>query len=260
MKERLVPTRSTRWSALWTFLNSQFGLWMLSSVVLGLLSFWWTSHKEREAAAELQQAQGIADAREDSEFLGRLLPFFTSQDANVRLRAVDIVKTRYAADSLVPGQVQRLIASVLVQVSSDSTLLRNRANNNLVASAAEVLDRGARSDPRLTAALQSLPPRVYIHVPISGEPLAGEFLRIPLVKSGFLVPSIQRISAFPRQNEVRYYFEQDSAAAARVAEMTFEVAHRRAVVKKLPWAGVAPKPGTIELWLVSRRTPPGADF
>jgi hypothetical protein len=199
----------------------------------------------------------LARAREDSEFLGQLLPYLTSSTPEVRLRAIDIVRSRYGADSLVPVQVQHLVAGVLAQVESTGVNFRDRVNNNLVAQAAELIDHSGKVDPRLAASVQGLPARVYIQVP-PNEPRLGDALRTTLVKASFLVPSIDQSRRLPDQNELRYYVDQDAVAARRVAEIArrggFDV-----VVKKVGGVAVVPKPGTIELWLVRRTTPPGFD-
>src|SRR6266542_3091922 len=97
---------------LWEILNSQLMLWILGSVVLSGITFYWNHRNDERAAVANSQ-------REDSQFLGTMLPYLTSPDLNVRLRAVDIITARYPEGKM-PDQISLLTVKVIGSVSTGS--------------------------------------------------------------------------------------------------------------------------------------------
>jgi hypothetical protein len=98
----LPPKRPT----LWEILNSQLVLWLLGSVVLSGITFYWNNRNDERSnvAKQAQETRDKAQAdeqrkidrkREDSQFLGTMIPYLTSSIADVRLRAVQVITARY---------------------------------------------------------------------------------------------------------------------------------------------------------------------
>jgi hypothetical protein len=104
----------------WDYLNSQFALWILSSVVLSLITFYW-NHRN--------------DAR-----LATLLPYLTNTDILVRLRAQEVIIARYPTDK-VPPQVQLLLVSAVDKESSDPQARQTDESKRLLASVASTYAR-----------------------------------------------------------------------------------------------------------------------
>jgi hypothetical protein len=64
------------------------------SVVLSGITFYWNHRNDDRAAAEIKQQKDTDSQREDSQLLGTMLPYLTSPDLNVRLRAVEVITAR----------------------------------------------------------------------------------------------------------------------------------------------------------------------
>jgi hypothetical protein len=116
-KAHAAPPRKS-W---WDYLNSQFALWFLSSIILGLVTFVWNYWNGKRLEQQKTQQETLDSQREDSQFLAALLPYLTSSDASVRLRATvaaqDIILARYPRDK-VPQQIQLFIANSIYRETS----------------------------------------------------------------------------------------------------------------------------------------------
>ena len=145
----------------WKILNSQFMLWVLGSVVLsGITAYWNHRTDQREETQRQHQSEekeksdnaqrDIDRQREDSQFLGTMLPYLTSPDLNVRLRAVDVILARYPDGSL-PPKVSQLTAKIIDSAGSSQTT-QTEETKSLIASA-----------------VQQLPARVYLQIHDDGQ-------------------------------------------------------------------------------------------
>ncbi len=124
----------------WDYLNSQFALWILSSVVLSLITFYWNHRNDARLAIQKQQQGELDRQREDSQFLATLLPYLTNTDILVRLRAQEVIIARYPTDK-VPPQVQLLLVSAVDKESSDPQARQTDESKRLLASVASTYAR-----------------------------------------------------------------------------------------------------------------------
>jgi len=120
---------------LWDFLNSQFGLWLLGSVVLSLITYYWNHRNDQRLKDQQEQQAKLDRQREDSQFLATLLPYLTNKDAAIRLRAQDVILARYPQDQ-VPPQVQLLIANSVFRESSTPDAQQNDETKRLLTNVA----------------------------------------------------------------------------------------------------------------------------
>ena len=124
----------------WDFVNSQFTLWILSSVVLSGITFYW-NHRNDQRQAEQKQLQDTMDRqRQDSQFLATLLPYLTNPDVLVRLRAQDVILVRYPPQD-VPPQIQALIANSIFRETSSPAAQKTDESKTLLATVASTYSR-----------------------------------------------------------------------------------------------------------------------
>ena len=74
---------------IWDFLNSQFGLWLLGSVVLSAITGYWNYRNDERSQEQTKAQQELDNRRKDSEFLVSMLPYLSSKDDDMRLRALE---------------------------------------------------------------------------------------------------------------------------------------------------------------------------
>lgn len=129
-QKALTPPRGKGW---WDYLNSQFTLWILSSVVLSLITYYWNHRNDERLALQKQQQSELDKQREDSQFLATLLPYLTNTDILVRLRAQQVIIARYPADK-VPAQVQLLLVNAVDKESSSPEVRQTEESKHLLAS------------------------------------------------------------------------------------------------------------------------------
>jgi hypothetical protein len=241
---------------IWDFLNSQFGLWLLGSVVLAAITGYWNNRNDRRAddqktaqqqlvEQQRKAQQELDDRRKDSEFLVSMLPYLSHKDEDVRLRAVSVVSARYPEDK-VPPEVQRIMAQAIGGVKP------TEQNQSTYGKVVKRLDNPIVSDSQVDAAVassaQDLPRRVYIQIYQESQLGPAQKIQTLLRKEKFVVPGIENVSSkgagVVRQTQVRYFNDQDKDAAERVKTVLAENGFRDAVVTRLS----AKNPGVIEIW------------
>jgi hypothetical protein len=124
----------------WDFLNSQFALWLLGSVVLSGITYYWNHRNDQRVAEQKLQQSSVDKQREDSQFLATLLPYLTNPDVNVRLRAQDVILARYPENN-VPPQIQILIANCLFRETTIPDAQKSTEAKQLLATVDTTLTR-----------------------------------------------------------------------------------------------------------------------
>ena len=81
--------RKKRRFHIWDFLNSQFGLWLLGTAGVGLISFAWSQYLESQN-----------EKTERSQFMASMLPYLTDKSLETRLRAMQVIRDRYSPKRL----------------------------------------------------------------------------------------------------------------------------------------------------------------
>jgi hypothetical protein len=215
---------------LWDLLNSQFTLWLLGSVLLSGITFYWNHRNDARVAQEKKLEKEIVGQREDSQFLIQLLPSLTNADRTIQLRAVDVIKTRYPEDQ-VPSAIQRLIANIVVIATTPSSEQQSKQltdeTNLLAANAVHTLDRlstqyGQQPDRTAVATIQQLPRRVYLHIFDEKQREKAQALQSSLRQQGYLVPGIENVGEKAqaiKQTEVRFFDDSDRDTANKVKDI-----------------------------------------
>ncbi|MDO9227896.1 MAG: LytR C-terminal domain-containing protein [Pseudomonadota bacterium] len=97
------------------------------------------------------------------------------------------------------------------------------------------------------AVLASIPARVFIHVGDEGQRVAATTLGEALKRQGFAVQGVEKVAAVPNVTSVRYFNEEDSAAADSIASTLKQNGVTDAVAKRVTRYKV--RPGSLEVWL-----------
>ena len=239
--------QATKSLSLWDILNSQLMLWFLGSVVLSGITFYWNKRNDSRAEASKEQQQKIDRQREDSQFLGTMLPYLTSSDPNVRLRAVDVITARYP-DQQVPEQVYRLIAKVIGTEAGADQAHQSEETKTLIANAARTLDRQAPADTDVSAVVRQLPARVYMQIFEEGQRSKSKGIQELLRKDGLLVPGIENVGGKTKAFKgtlVKFFNASDAAMAERVREILIHNGFPQAQIQE---TAMKVNPGTIEVW------------
>jgi hypothetical protein len=245
-------TPGPRRLTVWEILNSQVVIWLFGSVVLSSVAYYWNHRNDQRAEAAKQLQQTLDRQREDSQFLGTMLPYLTSADANVRLRAVDVITARYP-DGQVPGQIYVLLAKVVGTESALPSSHQSDEQKNLLASAARSLDRQAATDAASTAAVQQLPPRVYIQIFDEAQRAKAREIQADLQKEGLIVPGIENVASKAKPwkgTVVKFFNESDAPTANHIRERLVSSGFSQAAVQPVTTSAKV-NPGTIEVWLGS---------
>lgn len=235
----------------WEILNSQLMIWLLGSVVLSAVAYYWNHRNDKRAEAAKEVQQTLDRQREDSQFLGTMLPYLTSADANIRLRAVDVITARYP-EGQVPSQIYVLLAKVVGAESSLPASGQTDEQKSLLASAARSLDNQTATDPASAAAVRQLPPRVYFQIFDEGQRAKTREIQAEFQKEGLIVPGIENVASKAKPWKgtiVKFFNDSDAAVADHIRDKLVSDGFQTVVQKVTTSAKV--NPGTIEVWLGS---------
>lgn len=230
----------------WEILNSQLVLWFLGSIVLACITGYWNHRNDARAETAKHDQRSLDRQREDSQFLGNMLPYLTGADPNVRLRAVDVILSRYPVGE-VPDSVYRLTAKVIGTEAAVGQSQQTAETRSLVATVARTLDRQA-SPAADVSAVQQLPPRIYLQIFEEEDRAGAQKMQDLLRKEGRLVPGIENVSSKIKPVKgtfVRYFNDSDAATAGRIRETLMRNGFPQAIIQKSP---LKANPGNIEVW------------
>jgi hypothetical protein len=230
---------------IWDFLNSQFGLWLLGSVVLSAITGYWNYRNDQRSQDETKAQQDLDTRRKDSEFLVSMLPYLSSKDDDLRLRALSVISARYEQGKI-PEDIRRIMAQAMGGVQPTE---QNQGTYDKVVAR---LDNPAAAESQVDAAVassaQDLPKRVYIQIYNESQREPARKIQALLRTEKFVVPGIENVSAkgagVVSQTEVRYFNDQDKDAAERVRTVVSENGFRDAALRRL----TAKNPGVVEIW------------
>ncbi len=249
LQRELTPERRR---GIWELLNSQFALWLLGSVLLSGITYYWNHRNDQRLENEKHLEQQLVVQREDSQFLIQLLPSLTSSDRNVQLRAVDVIKTRYPEDKF-PAAIQRLIANIVVEASAQPNAQQPDETKRLIASAARTLDRLPEQDPAVASAIQQLPARVYLQIFDEQDRAKAKQIQSGLRQQGFIAPGIENVgnkAQTVKQTEIRFFNDSDKDSANKVRDILNQSGIGQVQILQLQ-IKTKVSPGTIEVWLAA---------
>ena len=248
LRKELAPEKRR---GFWEFLNSQFALWLLGSVVLSGVTYYW-NHKNDDRIAQEKTWKRCLSRKGRIPSSLQLLPSLTHADRDVRLRAVDVIKTRYPEDKI-PIPIQRLMANIISEATSLPDLKQSEETKRLIASAVSSLDRLPQQDPAVTAAFQQLPARVYLQIFSEQQREKAKEIQMILGKQGLIVPGIENVrdKATPvKETQIRYFNDSDKDVANKVKDALNQNGYAKVEVLSVPMK-VKPKAGTIEVWFAA---------
>jgi hypothetical protein len=251
-ERRMPSTEDMPRRGYWTFLNSSFGLWFLSTCVVGAITFAYNAKIDREKAAHAATERSAA-------FMTTLLPHLTSGDAKKTRLAIAVAHYLKEHGEL-PGELE----SVLVQIVSENESSGAPVDLATREAAAAVIDIPLPEQPKSAsvdvaklaaplAAVAALPARVYLQIGDESQRPVARALQDRLRDAQFIVPGIENVGAkAPKLPEVRYFRDEDRADAVRIVQ-----AMKDGGIANVREPQLTPsKPGTVrprhyEVWLQS---------
>lgn len=207
----------------WFFFNSTLGIWFLSTVVVGLISFLYSTHQET-VKKEIETNQNIEikknkdtenkleKTRRNASLVTVLLPYLASNDEK-QWRLAMAVTTYLKTKGDLPLELESALVGI-VQVSNHSNTSANV--NEKVIAAATVIDAKPVAANVNGTSMSNLPPRVYIQIANESQRRIAKSLQTALIKDNFIVPGIEKVEgkAFKLDSsEVRYFRNNDKAEA-----------------------------------------------
>jgi hypothetical protein len=113
-----------------------------------------------------------------------------------------------------------------------------------------IKESGSSADKaEAVAALVSIPARVFIHVGDEVQRASATALGEALKRQGFAVQGVEKVAAVPKVTSVRYFNEEDRAAADSIASSLNKNGVPDAVAQKVTRYKV--RPGSLEVWLAA---------
>ena len=241
---------TTKLGKLWKVLNSQFVLWVLGSVVLGGITAYWNYRNDLRLENQRDEEARNNQQREDSEFLVTLLPYLTNSDPTIRLRAVDIIGTRYARRDM-PTEIKNVVAKVIEGEGAD---FENQSSETkrVLANVVRTYEQQPAPDSAVSNAIAQLPARLYLQIFDESQRPQAQGVQAALQKN-FLVLGIENVqnkaTAGP-VTEVRYFNDSDKATADKVVAVLIQQGLKDAVARRIQMSA---KPGTVEIWFSKPR-------
>lgn len=111
-----------------------------------------------------------------------------------------------------------------------------------------IKESGSTSDRvEASAALNSIPARVYIHIGQDAQRSTAKALDETLRHMNFSVPGIERVGAVPDKTSVRYFNVEDRPAAESITAALRQGGISDAVTQQVTRYKV--RPGSLEVWL-----------
>lgn len=246
------------------FLNSSFGLWMCSAMLLPIAGYVYskvqvTVDAER-IAGETRKAQAIENARLIHEWT----PELTSTDIK-KARLAGTVLTHLAKSGSLDGELSAAVESIIDVAYRDGTQPGASVEEQAVANAiAKSLDPPPAAPaiaaqaaakpgplPAERALAVTLKPRVYIQIGDNAQREGMAGFSDTLRSQGFQAPGIELVPGqAPNRTEVRYYFADEGAQAGKVVELLKQAGYADATAKRLPdkYASRV-RPGHFEVWI-----------
>lgn len=246
------------------FLNSSFGLWLCSAMLLPVAGYIYsrvqTTVDAERIAGETRKARAIENARLIHEWA----PEITSTDTK-KARLAATVLIHVAESGSLDAELSNAVRTIIDVAYGDGTQPGASVGERAVANAiAKSLDAPpvapgivpqsaekpgpALSEKPLAVALK---PRVYIQI---GDNAQREKMRLfsdTLRAQGFQAPGIELVSGLASgKAEVRYYFAEDKVQAQTVVELLKQDGYSEASSIRLAdkYASRVRR-GHIEIWI-----------
>ncbi|MCW3107022.1 MAG: hypothetical protein JWQ09_1528 [Segetibacter sp.] len=235
-----------------TFLNSSFGLWFLSTCVVGSLTFSYSrfeQNKQKEADAKqleiVKKQNEIEEARKNASIVAVLLPYIVSEHKNQWEIAFNI--SEYLRKK---GALPDELKFSLLAFENDST---NKTKADAATKVLDVLPIVPNKEKEIisTAIQRQLPPRIYLQIANADQRPKAKAVEAKLEANGFVIPGIEnvgKIAHMPPITEVRYYRDEEkSEATSLIGLLQKEGIEVNSTPQKVRSGGEA-RPRHYELW------------
>ncbi|MEX6687981.1 hypothetical protein QTN47_10775 [Danxiaibacter flavus] len=203
-------------SRIWNFFNSSFGLWFLSTCVVGFITFLYTQNKEQQDAKAKQDLAEIETHRQNASLITLLLPYLASPDDKQWRMAIEITKYLKGNGKL-PGELESALEGIVHSAADTS---KNAVSQQKIDAAAAVIDIKDNSAPDKKVVASTLPPRVYIQIANDSQMDLAKVLQATLRKENFIAPGVENVGRkgadIPNAIEVRYFRAEEMAEAQRI--------------------------------------------
>jgi hypothetical protein len=240
----------------WDFLNSSFGLWFLSTCVVGLITFFYTKHQENQRKENEKKQIGVEQARQNASLVVVLLPYLASDDEKQWRPTIEVIKYLKENGEL-PGELESALMGI-IQVPADSMKISpgEQAKINAAATVIDIPTDTVQNNNRNIKMISSLPARVYIQISDEHQNQLAKSLQTDLRKQNFLAPGIENVGKkpnihIPNKTEVRYYRDEEKTEALRLISilkgLRFDL-QLNEVPQKIPGTGRGTRPRHYEIW------------
>ncbi|MET3127443.1 hypothetical protein ABID42_002558 [Arcicella rosea] len=246
----------------WTFLNSNFGLWFLSTCVVGLITFIFTFLQQKEEQQlELERIRErrrfeekqnqLEHTRRNATLVSVLLPYLASQEEKQWRLAIEVTKYLKVQGEL-PGELESALEGIVSSTSYNTSKvsMNQQAKAN---AAAAVIDTRSNSSQGNTPNLSLLPPRVYIQISTEGQRDETKVIQSALRAKNFLVPGIENVGGkkigLPKLVEVRYCRDEEKDEAFKIIDIIrskYPNLNINSIPRKISGKGVRPR--HYEIW------------
>ena len=278
IKKALAPAPKSRWARIFSFFNTQMGMWLLGTILLGGFTYGWNYYLNQRRDAEQEKKnievekqrradKSTADIRDDSEFLAKIMPS-SWDDSKTKCRAAQLMKFRHPE---CPGETESIpckwladftnevefkdfsIAScklfVIAKADDSASKISTPPTMESVNTSQPIVVNPPSEEAKKI--VQNLPKRVYIQIYNESQRDLAKKIQNKLRSSGFLVPGIENVGDDTgnkadqiQRSIVRFYDNADKDKASEVqAIVGGDVIAQPATIK-----GTV-NVGTIELWL-----------
>jgi hypothetical protein len=162
---------------------------------------------------------------------------------------VSLAKQRADLRQTLAKEILELIDIETRQSKLEARLIEKQAKLTQMEAALAEIQRLAPAATQKAVDTAALKPRVYVQAASPATDELARHLEAPLRESGFLVPPPERVKSSPRKPQIRYFRDDDLAAA----QLLFAIVQRMVPqvtlvpVKNLDTTRI--RPGHLELWM-----------
>jgi hypothetical protein len=227
----------------WTFLNSQFGGWLLGTVVVAGVSFGFTTYISWRNQDQLREQAERQRAREDGQTVSALLPYLGSDSRTVAQGAAVLLThlSEHGIDKSLGASLREVLATYQQAATSETASEAQRGGAEASVALQDSVSDSGQVTPAAAAAAatechppqavldkrdsdlswSTSPRRVYLHIAAESQrPLANQ-LAASLRAAGYLVPGVENVgeTRSPRATEIRFFNEDDQILAQQVFDL-----------------------------------------
>ena len=240
----------------WDFLNSSFGLWFLSTCVVGLITFFYTKRQETQRAENEKKQIGVEQARQNASLVVVLLPYLASDDEKQWRPTIEVIKYLKLNGEL-PGELESALMGIIQTPDSANASPGEQAKVNAAAAVIDIpTDTVQNNNNNKIKLISSLPARVYIQISAEHQNHLAKSLQTELRKQNFLAPGIENIGKkpnihIPNKTEVRYYRDEEKDEAMKIISILKGLnlgLHINEDPQRIPGTGRGTRPRHYEIW------------